>query len=340
MRAARRRARRSTEIVGRRPPPARRRAPKTRWDEGRRLAGDLVPLLRGSRRGGPPRLADPAVAPRGRHARDQRRGQPPGLRGRGAAPAVAARSSTRRRSAPTPRARRTARVDESWPATGIATSFYSRHKAAVEAMLDGFERAHPEMRIVRLRQGLIFGREAAAGIRRLFAGPFLPTFLLRPEPDPGASRPRAPRLPGGPPRRRRRGLPARAARRRRARRLQRRGRPGARLGELGADPRRAAAPGPARAAARRRRGATWRARLQPTSPGWVDLGARRSGHGHDRARDRARLDPRRTAAEALLELDRRHARERRRPDAARSTPRRAARRRVREILTGVGSTSK
>jgi UDP-glucose 4-epimerase len=29
-------------------------------------------------------------------------------------------------------------VDESWPATGIASSFYSRHKAAVEQLLDRF----------------------------------------------------------------------------------------------------------------------------------------------------------------------------------------------------------
>ena len=37
------------------------------------------------------------------------------------------------------------------------------------------------MRIVRLRPGLIFKREAATGIRRLFAGPFLPGALLRQE---------------------------------------------------------------------------------------------------------------------------------------------------------------
>ena len=37
------------------------------------------------------------------------------------------------------------------------------------------------MRIVRLRPGLIFKREAATGIRRLFAGPFLPSALLRKE---------------------------------------------------------------------------------------------------------------------------------------------------------------
>src|SRR3954453_23074769 len=72
-------------------------------------------------------------------------------------------------------------VDESWPTGGIPTSFYGRHKAQVDRDLDGFERAHPEMRVVRLRPGLIFKRDAAAEIRRLFAGPFLPSALLRPQ---------------------------------------------------------------------------------------------------------------------------------------------------------------
>ncbi|HLI60521.1 MAG TPA: NAD-dependent epimerase/dehydratase family protein [Solirubrobacteraceae bacterium] len=72
-------------------------------------------------------------------------------------------------------------VDESWPATGIASSFYSRHKAAVERLLDVLEREHPELRVVRLRPGLIFQRAAATEIRRLFIGPLLPGALLRPE---------------------------------------------------------------------------------------------------------------------------------------------------------------
>jgi nucleoside-diphosphate-sugar epimerase len=71
------------------------------------------------------------------------------------------------------------RVEESWPTGGIPTSFYSRHKAEVERMLDRFEREAPEVRVVRMRPGLIFKREAASGIRRLFAGPLLPNFMLR-----------------------------------------------------------------------------------------------------------------------------------------------------------------
>lgn len=70
-------------------------------------------------------------------------------------------------------------VDESWPTDGIPTSFYSRHKAAVERLLDSFEREHPDVRVARLRPGLIFKREAATEIRRYFAGPFVPNPLVR-----------------------------------------------------------------------------------------------------------------------------------------------------------------
>lgn len=72
-------------------------------------------------------------------------------------------------------------VDESWPTDGIPTLFYSRHKAEVERLLDRFERDQPQTRVVRLRPGLIFKREAATGIRRLFAGPLLPSPLVRRE---------------------------------------------------------------------------------------------------------------------------------------------------------------
>ena len=84
------------------------------------------------------------------------------------------------------------RVDESWGVEGIKTSFYSRHKAAVETILDAFERREPEIRVVRLRPGLIFKSEAASEIRRLFAGPLLPGFLVRKQLVPLV--PRVPRL--------------------------------------------------------------------------------------------------------------------------------------------------
>ena len=69
------------------------------------------------------------------------------------------------------------RVDESWPSGGVPTSFYSRHKAEAERLLDELE---GEIRIVRLRPGLIFKREAGAEIRRLFIGPLLPSPLVHP----------------------------------------------------------------------------------------------------------------------------------------------------------------
>jgi len=72
------------------------------------------------------------------------------------------------------------RVDESWPREGTRTSAYARQKAEVERRLDDFEREHPELRVVRLRPGLTFKGEAASGIRRLFAGPLFPSPLARP----------------------------------------------------------------------------------------------------------------------------------------------------------------
>ena len=72
------------------------------------------------------------------------------------------------------------RHDEAWPATGIATSTYSRHKAAVETMLDDVERDHPQLRVVRMRTSLVFQRSAASEVHRLFLGSLLPWHLPRP----------------------------------------------------------------------------------------------------------------------------------------------------------------
>ena len=69
-------------------------------------------------------------------------------------------------------------VDESWPTNGVQTSYYSRQKAEVERALDRLEREHSSLRVVRMRPALVFKREAATGIRRLFAGPFLPGSAL------------------------------------------------------------------------------------------------------------------------------------------------------------------
>jgi UDP-glucose 4-epimerase len=74
---------------------------------------------------------------------------------------------------------KTERVDESWPTGGVASSTYSRQKATVERVLDAFEEEHPDVRVVRLRPGLVLQRAAATEVRRLFLGPFVPGVLVR-----------------------------------------------------------------------------------------------------------------------------------------------------------------
>ena len=71
------------------------------------------------------------------------------------------------------------RVDESWPREGVPTSWYARHKAEMERELDRLERDR-DVRVVRLRPALIMKRQSSEEIRRLFTGPFLPSPLVRP----------------------------------------------------------------------------------------------------------------------------------------------------------------
>lgn len=73
------------------------------------------------------------------------------------------------------------RVDESWPHDGPPTSYYGREKAEVERRLEVFASQNPDVRVVSIRPGLVFKKEASQGIRRLFAGPLFPGFLARPE---------------------------------------------------------------------------------------------------------------------------------------------------------------
>jgi nucleoside-diphosphate-sugar epimerase len=191
-------------------------------------------------------------------------------------------------------------VDESWPTDGIQTSFYARHKAAVERQLDRLEGEHPEVAVVRMRPALIFKAQAATEIRRLFAGPFLPRALLTPKLIPLV--PDVPRLrfqavhslDVGDAFARALASDAHGA------------------FNLAADPvidpaelarlldaRRVKLPA---AALRAGAAATYAARLQPSEPGWVDMALAVPLMDSSRARSELGWEPRHTATESLREL--------------------------------------
>jgi nucleoside-diphosphate-sugar epimerase len=225
-------------------------------------------------------------------------------------------------------------VDESWPTDGIPQSFYARHKAEVERRLDVFERETPEMRVVRVRPALVFKREAATGIRRLFVGPFLPPMLLHPRllrvvPDVAGLRVQA--VHGD----------DLADLYRRAILSDARGAFNAAAepvldadavaGRLGA--RRLPVP---QAVARAVMATTWRAHLQPSPPGWLDLGLSVPTMDSSRARDELGWAPSVSAVDALVEVV-----EGMRDSTGGVTPPLApatsGRLRGRELATGVGS---
>ena len=191
-------------------------------------------------------------------------------------------------------------VDESWPTEGVPTSFYSRHKAEVERRLDRFESEFPDVRVVRLRPGLIFKRESGSEVRRLFTGPFLPTTLVRPALIPLV--PDEPRL-------RVQAVHsldvAEAYRLALSRDV--RG-PFNVAADPVLDPPELARILKARlvpvGSALLRGGAalTWRLRVQPTPPGWVDLALEVPVLDTSRAREDLGWTPRFSAVDALLEL--------------------------------------
>jgi len=191
-------------------------------------------------------------------------------------------------------------VDESWPTEGTRTSFYSRHKVAVERELDRFEAGNPEVRVVRLRPALIFKDEAATEIRRLFIGPFLPNFLLR--------------------RRFLLALPRVERLRFQSVHSEDVGRaylqavladvegafniaaePPLSTGELAERIGVRSFQVPVRVV-RRLADLSWRMRLQPTPPGWLDMALNVPMMSSDRARSALGWEPRRSALEALEEL--------------------------------------
>ena len=191
-------------------------------------------------------------------------------------------------------------VDESWPTGGIETSFYSRHKAEVERLLDDVASRHPRLRVVRMRPALVFKREAASEIRRLFAGPLLPSPLVRRSLVPAV--PKSERL---------RFQAVHSLDVGEAFRLALHADvegafnlaadpvlDGDELGRLlGARPLRVH-PGLLRAVS----ALTWRLRLQPSPPGWVDLALGVPIMSTARARAVLGWTPRHSARDALLEL--------------------------------------
>jgi UDP-glucose 4-epimerase len=226
-------------------------------------------------------------------------------------------------------------VEESWPTEGTPSSFYARQKAAAERALDELEVAHPELRVVRLRPALCFKRAAASGIRRLFAGPLLPSPLVRPEllpllPLPAGLRVQAVHSDDA-------GEAYRlAATDERARGAY----------NVAADPVLDAATlaraldarpvklpvGAVRAAA----DLSWRLRLQPTPAGWLDMGMAVPVMDTRRIRSELGWAPRRTAEESLLDLMR-GMRERAGAPTPPLDPRTGGPLRVREFATGVGA---
>jgi UDP-glucose 4-epimerase len=226
-------------------------------------------------------------------------------------------------------------VDESWPTTGIQSSFYSRHKAEVERLLDRFESEHPDIRVVRLRPGLIFKREAASGIRRLFAGPLLPNVLVQ-----------------------RRLIPAIPAHERlvfqavhshdvgHAYRLALVTEDAQGPFNIAADPvldpdelGRALAARPLPVPAALLRGGaslSYRLRLQPSEPGWLDMGLAAPVMATTRARAELGWEPRWSSSEALLDLLE-GIREGAGLDTPPLEPGGAGPLRIREFATGVGA---
>lgn len=191
-------------------------------------------------------------------------------------------------------------VDESWPHDGMPSSFYARHKAEAEARLDALEAAGADIRVVRMRPGLILSRRAASGVRRLFLGRLVPRAALAPG--------RIPVVPDIP------GLRLQALHSDDAAAAYHRALVTDAAGAFNVaaepvlDPSTIAQALGARAVAvpaGLARGivwASWRAGLQPTPPGWLDLALGVPVMDCSRARRELGWEPRLRSTDALVEL--------------------------------------
>ena len=193
------------------------------------------------------------------------------------------------------------RVDETWPATGVQSSQYSRHKAANEAWLDEVAAFHPDLTITRMRPGLVFQAKASSEIARYFLGSVLRTDLLVKAP-----------LPVLPLSRKFVFQAVHADDLAEAFLLATRARAGGAF-NIAAEP----VLGPAELAGalggkrvlpvplglmRGLAAASWAAHLQPTSPGWIDLAGASPIMDTARARTELGWQPKVSASAALAEL--------------------------------------
>nr|WP_022894805.1 NAD-dependent epimerase/dehydratase family protein [Agromyces subbeticus] len=193
------------------------------------------------------------------------------------------------------------RVGEDWPTGGVHTSHYSRHKAANERALDEFEATHPQIVVSRVRPGLVFQRDAASEVGRLFLGARFPKRWL--------GRLRLPVLP----------VPVQVVSQAVhaddladafARIIERRAGGAFNVaGEPVLDPEALAAVLGARtvvpmrlAVVRAMMWVTWKLRLQASDPGWIDIATNVPVMSTERARSVLEWEPHRSSTSALREL--------------------------------------
>jgi UDP-glucose 4-epimerase len=196
-----------------------------------------------------------------------------------------------------------ARVDESWPTGGVWGSSYSADKAAVERTLDWAEGDHPYLLVTRLRPALVFQRDAASEILRYFVGSLVPSAVFR-----GLLKGSVPVLPLP------KGLSFQCVHAddvAQAVELAIRERAGGafnlaaepvltrqRLAEMLQSRPVTLSPGLLRTVV----AGSWRTRLQPTSPGWVDMGLALPLLETTRARTDLGWEPEHDAVATLREL--------------------------------------
>jgi len=191
-------------------------------------------------------------------------------------------------------------IGEDWPLSGAETSFHAGYKATIEGHLDEFEGAAPDTKVIRLRPAMTFRGDSATELCQLLAGPFIPDFLLR-----NRLLPAIPRLSGlcfqavhtsdlarayalatirdvsGP--------------------FNLASNPTLSADDLAASLGTATFPLPF-SLARRLADLSWRLRLQPTPPDWLDTTMRLPLMSSERASRELGWEPRVSAVEALAEL--------------------------------------